>query len=570
MAGVLTAEQQAHLAASHGGTGSVDQKTLMRALVRLKWILWKRSYRKNVGRIIGSIVGTLYGLGGLVALVVALIGATIWTVDRSTMPLIVVGAGSAATVLWLVLPVLALGLDDTLDARLFATFPRTAKELQPGMFLSSLISGAALATLAATLIVTGFEALWLILFWPGMIWGVLALIALLPANLAGFAICLLLPRAWFAHSSSRASSRKGREAGGIIGVMLMLVLIYGVALGMQSLDGDLIQKVTTVLPPVITVLGWTPLGAAFAIPMDLAAGALLGALVKALIAAATMILVVLWWRRSLDAAMTSALVGDASSGATKVTSLVPRWMPSTALGAATGRSLRYWRRDTRYYAALGMIPIVIVFLAAMGLIVPEQRPMSLVMTVFMLGVTSISLSNEIGFDGPAGWVNITAGMKARPNLLGRVIALAVIMVPAIVVIGVALPLVYGWAHLIPLVLGGALGMTLSGWGVSLIVGVFMPYPSSPPGTNPMKDKSASNANALLAMLLASLGVLAPQIPAIAVTVWGLIVGSQTVLLVAGLLSLLGGAVMLWVGLRIGTARLERSYPDLFQRVSAFL
>lgn len=570
MAGVLTPEAHAVVTASDAGSGRVDPKAMTRTLVRLKWILWKRSYRRNVGKIIGSVIGTLYGLGGLFGLVMAMIGATIWSFDGGSMPLIVMGLGSAATLMWLLFPLLAFGLDDTLDARLFATFPRTAKELQPGLFASSLISGAALATLVAVLIVTGFEVLWLAMFWPGMVWGVLALLALLPANLAGFAICLLLPRAWFAHSATRASSRKGREVGGILGFLLMLVLIYGFALGAQRLDGDVIERLGAILPPVIHGLAWTPLGAAFAIPMDLATGSLLTALARALITVATLVVLVLWWRRSLDAAMTSALVGDASSGAQKVTSLVPRWMPSNALGASVGRALRYWRRDTRYYAALGIMPVVIVFLAALGVMMPDQRPMALGMTVFMLGMSSISLTNEIGFDGPAGWVNITAAVKARANLLGRVIALGVIMLPVVVLIGVVLPLLFGWAHLIPLVLGGALGMTLSGWGISMIVGVYMPYPSSPPGTNPMKDKSASNANALLAMTLASLGVIVPQIPALAVAVWGLVTGSALLLGIAGGLAIVGGVVMLLVGLKIGSARLEKAYPDLFQKVNAFL
>lgn len=570
MAGVLTSEQKDVVAASHGGSGHVDQKTLIRALMRLKWTLWKRSYRKNVGKIIGAVIGGLYAVGGLFGLVMAMIGATVWSVEGGSMPLIVMGLGAAATLLWLLLPALAFGLDDTLDARLFATFPRTAKELQPGLFLSSLISGSALATFVAILIVTGFEVLWLVLFWPGTAWGLLTLLALLPANVAGFAICLLLPRAWFAHSATRASSRKGRELGGILSLLLLMAVIYGFSLIGQSMDGTLLEQLSDILPIAITVLAWTPFGAAFAIPMDLAAGALLAAIARTLITAATIVLLVLWWRRSLHAAMTSALIGDASSGTQKVTALVPRWMPSNALGASVGRSLRYWRRDTRYYAALGILPVVIIFLGALGVVVPEQRIMSTAMIVFMLGVSSISLANEIGFDGPAGWVNISTGMKARPNLLGRVIALAVIMLPFILIIGIGLPLLYGWPHVVPLVVSGALGMTLSGWGVSMIVCVFLPYPSSAPGTNPMKDKSASNANALLAMAIASFGVFVPQLPAIGLAVWGIITANQVVMIVAGAVSVLGGLVMLLIGLKIGSARLERAYPDLFQKVSAFV
>src|SRR5699024_8806468 len=112
------------------------------------------------------------------------------------------------------------------------------------------------------------------------------------------------------------------------------------------------------------------------------------------------------WRRSIDVSLTSALVGDASSGGTKVSPLVPRFVRPGPFGAVMGKSLRYWRRDTRYLAALGIYPVILVFFAAMGLVLPESRPMMLGMAIFMCGMSGISLANEVGFDGPSGWVNI--------------------------------------------------------------------------------------------------------------------------------------------------------------------
>ena len=50
---------------------------------------------------------------------------------------------------------------------------------------------------AAVAVATVFEAIWLLLLGPGPLWTVLALIALVPANLAGVVLCLLLPRAVF-------------------------------------------------------------------------------------------------------------------------------------------------------------------------------------------------------------------------------------------------------------------------------------------------------------------------------------------------------------------------------------
>src|SRR5699024_10936497 len=125
---------------------------------------------------------------------------------------------------------------------------------------------------------------------------------------------------------------------------------------------------------IVGVVAWTPVGALFAVPMDLAEVHVLTALARAVIGAATIVLVWRWWRRSIDAALTSALSGDASSGDAKVSPLVPRFLRPGPFGAVMGKSLRYWRRDTRYLAALGIYPVVLVFFAAMGFMLPESRP----------------------------------------------------------------------------------------------------------------------------------------------------------------------------------------------------
>lgn len=566
MVGVLSTEQAATASATGVRHGEISQKDLIRLQLKLKWTLWKRSYRKNVGKIIGTSFGTLYALGGVVGLAFLFLGTTLWAGEGSTFPLVVRGLGALTVLLWFLIPVLAFGLDDTLDPRAFALFPRTAKQLQPGLFGAAALSLPSVFTLLAVLTATGFELLWLILFGQGAAWIVLGALALIPANLAGFALCLLLPRAWFAHSASRTSSRSGREVGGILGFLLMFVAIYGFSLSMQRIDEMDFEQLGRWIPTVVETVAWTPLGALFAVPMDLAEGRVLTALLRALIGAATIVVVWLWWRRSIDLSLTSALSGDASSGDTKVSPLVPRFVPNTAFGAVMGKSLRYWRRDTRYLAALGLYPVMIIFFVAMGFTLPESRPGMLAMTILMCGMSGMSLSNEIGFDGPAGWVNIVTGLPARANLLGRIAAMAVLMVPGVLVVTIVIPLLYGMPELLPMTMMGALGTMICGWGFSTVVGTLLPYPSSPPGTNPMKDKSASSSNAMIAMTVAMLGVFVPLLPAIGVGIWGAVVGSVALTILAGVLALVAGVVVFLVGLRISVVRLEARYPDMFQKV----
>ncbi|MBB5830697.1 hypothetical protein [Brachybacterium aquaticum] len=570
MVGVLSTEHEATAARAHVSTGALTARGLLRMQLKLKWTLWKRSYRKNVGKIVGTSFGALYGLAGLVGLVFAFLATTIWAGEGELFPLILRGLGALTVLIWLLIPLFAFGIDDTLDPRAFALFPRTAGELQPGLFAAAALSLPSLFTLVAIGIATAFELLWLIVFGQGALWIVLAALALIPANLAGYALCLLLPRAWFAHSASRTTSRSGREMGGIAGFVLMFVAIYAFSLSMQRIDTLNIDLVLAWLPRVVETLAWTPFGALFAVPMDLAEGRVLTALLRALIGAATIVLVWLWWRRSIDLALTSALSGDASSGEAKVAPLVPRFVPAGPFGAVMGRALKYWRRDTRYLAALGIYPVIIVFFVAMGFMIPESRPMMLGMAVFMCGMTGISLSNEIGFDGPNGWINIVGDLPSRANLLGRTAAMALLMVPGALVVTIGLPLLYGMPELMPLAVMGALGAMACGWGTSMVVGTLLPYPSSPPGTNPMKDKSASSSNAMLAMGLAMLVVFVPLIPAIGIGIWGAVVGSLPLMLLAGVLALVAGTAVFLVGLRIAEKRLDARYPDLFQKVRDFV
>jgi ABC-2 type transport system permease protein len=140
------------------------------------------------------------------------------------------------------------------------------------------------------------------------------------------------------------------------------------------------------------------------------------------------------------------------------------------------------------------------------------------------------------------------------------------MVPAVVVITVALPLLYGLPQLIPMTVLGSLGAMISGWGSSMVVGVLLPYPSSPPGTNPMKDKSASSSNAMLSMGIAMITVFVPMLPPLGLGIWGAIAGNLALITGAGVLALAIGVVVLLVSLRIATVRLDARYPDIFQKV----
>jgi ABC-2 type transport system permease protein len=517
---------------------------------------------------VGTIFGVLYGVGGLVGITIALFVTALATGSGDTFGLILRGCGAAVVLAWLILPLFAFGLDDTLDPRRLALFPHPARVLQPGLFLASAISLPALFTVLGVLAATVAEVLWLLTAAEGALRIIGSLILLLPANLGAVTLCLLLPRAILAHGAVRSSSRRTRELGGVLGMGAMLAVIYGFSVAMQSLNDTTIDLVVKYVGVAIEVFSWTPLGALFSAPLDVAQGQWPTALARLVIGVASIVLVWLWWRRSTDLALRSALIGDASSGDAKVTALVPRFVRASAFGASMGRALRYWRRDSRYLASIVIMPVMLVFFVAMGLINKGTSSMGVFGVLLVAGMSGITLMNEIGFDGPAGWVNITAGVKARDNLRGRIAAMALVAIPFILIAAIVVPLISGQAAMMPALVLMALGMMLGGWGAGALVGTLLPYPTAAPGTNPMKDKSGSSANAMISMSVGMAAVAVPQLPSIVLLVVGTVTGNDLLWIIAGGISLVVGVAALVVGLHFAERILDRRYVDLFQKVRA--
>ena len=63
MAGVLSTEHARTAAAQDVRHGEIRGRDLVRLQLKLKWTLWKRSYRKNIGKIIGTSIGAINASG---------------------------------------------------------------------------------------------------------------------------------------------------------------------------------------------------------------------------------------------------------------------------------------------------------------------------------------------------------------------------------------------------------------------------------------------------------------------------------------------------------------------------
>src|SRR5690606_10670309 len=99
--------------------------------------------------------------------------------------------------------------------------------------------------------------------------GVGETILALIAAAAAFAPCLLAARLSSGIASLLLATRRAREVSGVLGVLL-IVMLSPIIVTLATLDWA--NEGLLVLESVAGVLGWTPLGAVFAVPGDAAAG----------------------------------------------------------------------------------------------------------------------------------------------------------------------------------------------------------------------------------------------------------------------------------------------------------
>ena len=122
---------------------------MVAVLVGLKLRLLRNALRQSAWRIVGVVLATAYGLF-LVALAVVGMIALRFTGVAVGPDVVVVGL-SALTLGWTLVPLLASGMDDTLDPGRFALLPLRARELLPGLVASSLVGVPGVATVLIAL-----------------------------------------------------------------------------------------------------------------------------------------------------------------------------------------------------------------------------------------------------------------------------------------------------------------------------------------------------------------------------------------------------------------------------------
>ena len=521
-------------------------------LLRLKLALLRNSLRRSTMQIVGLAIGALYGLGILGMVLVGLVA--LGTQGPETIGVVTVLAGAALFLGWLIIPVVAAGLDMTLDPARFTTYAIPMRSLLAGLSLSSFIGIPGAITLLASV---GTAAAW----WRHPLGAVAALVCGALAALT----CIVASRAVTAASASLASSRRFKDLSGVVLLVPLIFLgpiVAGVTAGVKDFKDY--------LPSLAGTLSWTPLGAVWAVPADVA-GALWGqATAKLAIALATAAALAWIWKACLQRALvTPAYSGSRRRSAGSMGFF--RLFPATPAGAVAARSMTYWFRDPRYSAGLviaPLLPLVLVFAgsrAAGGGMLGTTLALGGVLAAFLV---VWSISSDISYDNTAFALHVASGVSGAADRSGRALAAgSLAVVPGVVYAVVGTGIAGTWA-LLPAVLGLILGAVGSGLGLASVFSARFTMNAPLPGDSPLKSKPGNNFPTMLIQLAGFAGVGVLMVPETVLAAVAMSTNRPVLGWIALAAGVTLGTVSLMAGLRLGARQFDRRAPELLLAVSA--
>ncbi|NKX49272.1 transporter, partial [Arthrobacter deserti] len=446
-------------------------------LVRLKLALLRNSFRRSPWQLVGVILGGLYALGVLSTLVAGLFFLSY--TDPGTARTVVILGGTATFLGWALIPLVALGVDMTLDPARFVTFAVPLPQLLAGLAAGGVIGIPGIVTLLAAL---GQAAAW----WQHPA----AMLAAVPCAVLAVLTAVVLSRLTTSASTALASSRRFKDASGVVAMVPLVLLgpiIAGLVEGLRSSQGF--------LPALAGTLSWTPLGSIWAVPGDLAMGAWGAAAAKLAISLLALAGLAWLWKLSLARALVTPARSAVTSRRAGNLGLFARF-PATPAGAVAARALTYWLKDPRYGASLMVVPLIPVVMF-FGVSQAGDFTALLWLGPIMAFLLAFSISADVSYDNTAFALHLAAGVSGLADRAGRAAACALFAVPLTVLAAVLPAALLGQWQLLPAILGLSLGTLLTGLGLSSVVSARYTYNVPLPGESPFKTPPGSAARTLV-------------------------------------------------------------------------
>jgi ABC-2 type transport system permease protein len=516
-------------------------------IVGLKWLLLRNGLRRSTPQLVGLILAGLYGLAVLAR-------GLAWLVELRFAPtgearIAITLAGCAVTLGWALIPVIAYGMDDTLDPARFATLPVPRRQLVPGLLVSSLVGVPAVVTtiLAFATVITWSRSV------PAM---VVAPVAAAVAVLT----CVALGRVTSTAVIEMFRHRAGRRVLALLMVLVVAGLWLAGASTMERLSAPGFPA------QAADVLGWTPVGLAWSAPADVAGGAIATGLLRLVLASAVLLAALLGWDILLRRALESPRATSGGRTATRDPGLGSfGWLPATPTGAVAARAITSWRRDPRYVTS-GALMLAL----PLGLLLPAATGGGGIWTLAMAPAAGFMLGwsthNDIAYDGTAFWGHLATGVSGRADRIGRLAPTAMLasaLLPLYATLGCA---VTGLWSLWPALFGVGLGLLLTGFGVASVMSALQPHPVPGPGENPFGAPPGSSALTVVMQAGAGATVFVLNLPLLGFGIGALAGYVWMGWLCLGLAVVFGSAALVlgtWWGARI----YERHAPELLADLS---
>lgn len=516
-------------------------------LLRLKLTLLRNSLRRSTWQLVGVILGGLYGLGVLGMVIVGLV--FLGSAEQEVIRAVVVIGGSLTVLGWLVIPLVASGVDMTLDPARFVTFAVPMRELLVGLTLGAVIGIPGIVTLVASLTLV---ATWI--RYP------LAAVAAAVCAVGAVLLCIVGSRLMTTASTALASSRRFKDLSSTIAIIPLILLgpiIAGVTAGFQNSPGFAFQ--------LADILAWTPLGVFWSVPADIAAGSPGLALLRFTVGVATIAIIGWLWQKSLSRALVTPAHNSVTRKGAGNLGLFSRF-PATPTGAVAARALTYWIRDPRYAASVVVVPLLPILLWFINRESGDLELLNYVgpITAFLL---AWSISADISYDNTAFWTHLSTGVSGKADRAGRALGLLVFAVP-VVLLFTTVPL---WLsdslQDLPMILGLSAGALLTGTGLSSVVSARYTYNVPLPGESAFKTPPGTSFSMLTIQLLGWLVLAVLLLPEVALAIAYLVTGDALfgwLTLAVGVL--LGGSLLIG-GISLGGKWYDRRAPELLQAVS---
>jgi ABC-2 type transport system permease protein len=430
-----------------------------RLLVQLKLRLLRNALRSSTQAKVSFVVSTTFA--GLVAVgtfagLAALRGNSA-SVDLTTVVFTLFAFG------WLILPLLAFGLDGTLDPATLALYPLRTRPLAVGLLAASATGAWPLANLIGLLGVT-----------VGLARGGLGLFIALLAVLLEVLFCITLARFVTAGLAGLLRSRRGKDlAAFLIIPIFALYEVFTQVVPKLTAEGKLTPAS---FAGVDVWMRWIPPGLAAHAIQDASNGHPGTALLRLALLAAVILVLGRLWIGSLSRGLVTV---DTSTQSSAVRGAALPFGRYGLRGTVAARFWIYQRREPSSIIYWCITAVVMIAVSVSTILTPRYLGGLLGSAALGAALLAVLHSDSIGMSGPSFGLEAMAlaGRRSlRAYFSGQNIALGMIAVPLLTVVS------FGLAAVAKHPVDGFLGMAvaLAGIGAGLALGsvftVTTPYP----------------------------------------------------------------------------------------------